>query len=959
LFEFLTTLFDTSDFPPRWTCGNWSSPHGWLHILSDLAIFGAYAAIPIVLASFALRRKDIPFLPIFWLFAGFILSCGTGHLIEATIFWHPWYRVSGVVKMITALTSWGTVFALIRVTPAALALPGLARVNRELQQEIQSRQAAQEQLQQARDQLELRVYERTTQLETANQVLQKEVTERKLAGELFRSVLESAPDAMVLENEQGRILLVNAQTEKLFGYTKAELTDQPVELLIPGRCRPNHPGHRSAYAAKPHMRPTGAGLELYGRRADGSEFPVEINVSQLETPKGPLIQSAISDVTDRKNANEELKRAKLAAEAANRAKSEFLANMSHEIRTPMNGVLGMLDLTLRAGLNPRQHEFLSLAKSSAETLLRLLNDILDFSKIEAGRLELESAPFNLPETLGDTMSTLALQAHEKGLELTLAIAPEVPDVLVGDSGRLCQVLVNLVGNAVKFTAQGEIAVGVERESLDETGVSLQIAVRDTGIGIAPEKLGPIFAPFTQADTSTTRKYGGTGLGLSICGHLARAMGGRIWVESQPGEGSTFYFTARFGVHDGAVIRPSPQLLALEGLPILVVDDNATNRRILDELLTHWGMKPTVVEGGRAALAAIKQASDSGEPYPLVLLDAMMPEMDGFEVAEQIQRDPVPAGTAVMMLSSADGQGDAERCRTLGIADYLRKPVKPSELFDSILTVLGVAPMARVKPSVPLPAALPQPSRLLRVLLAEDNPVNQRLAVTLLEERGHTVVVAGDGREALDILDRESFDLILMDVQMPRMDGFQATAAIRAAEDGSRRRIPIVALTAHAMMGDQERCLAAGMDGYISKPIRAEHFLTAVEEQHFTADRPEPEGGREARPGVAEAVFDLPEALARVRGKRALLRKMADLFLADCPGLLTQIRTALAADDQPALEWAAHRIKGSAANLSAQRVARVSGRLEEIARLGHLAEAGATCAELEDEIVHLEHDLGVL
>jgi len=338
---------------------------------------------------------------------------------------------------------------------------------------------------------------------------------------------------------------------------------------------------------------------------------------------------------------------------------------------------------------------------------------------------------------------------------------------------------------------------------------------------------------------------------------------------------------------------------------------------------------------------------------------MMPEMDGFEVAEQIQQAPELAGTAVMMLSSADSQGDAKRCRTLGIAAYLRKPVKASELFDSILAVLGVAPMARAEPSAPVPADLTKPSRLLRVLLAEDNPVNQRLAVTLLEERGHTIVVASDGREALNILDRQSFDLILMDVQMPRMDGFQTTAAIRAAEDGSGRRIPIFALTAHAMKGDQERCLAAGMDGYIPKPIRAEQFLAVVEGRNFAADRPELEGAREARPGVAADVFDLQEALARTRGKRALLRKMADLFLADCPGLLTQIRTALAADDQPTLERAAHRIKGAAANLSAQRVARVGGRLEEIARLGHLAEAGATCAELEDEIVHLEHALGVL
>ncbi len=405
----------------------------------------------------------------------------------------------------------------------------------------------------------------------------------------------------------------------------------------------------------------------------------------------------------------ELVQAKGAAEAANRAKSEFLANMSHEIRTPMNGVMGMIDLALRSSLKPRQHELLSLAKSSAESLLGLLNDILDFSKIEAGRLELESAPFNLPETLGDTIKVLGSRAHEKGLELTLAIAPEIPEVLVGDSGRLCQALINLVGNALKFTTRGEIAVRVERESHSESEISIRIAVRDTGIGIAHEKLAEIFAPFTQADTSTTRLYGGTGLGLAICTHLTKAMGGRIWVESQPGQGSTFSFTARFGVPDGDEDRPAPRHQALQGLPILVVDDNATNRMILEELLTRWGMKPALVEGGRAALEAINRAGDVGEPYPLVLLDVMMPEMDGFSVAEQIRRDPELAGTAIIILSSADRPDDPELSRTLGIAAYLRKPVKASDLLDSIGAVVGIAPTTRVAPPrrCPLPCLDPR------------------------------------------------------------------------------------------------------------------------------------------------------------------------------------------------------------------------------------------------------------
>ncbi len=777
------------------------------------------------------------------------------------------------------------------------------------------------------------------------------------AEERMRSVLDHVVDGIITVDERGTIESFNPAAEKIFGYRASEVVGRDMKLLMPEPGRSRHDEHFANDLAI--GQPRAFSREVVGLRSDGSTFPMELSISGFHLNGQRIFTGIVRDITDRKRSECALRIAVEKAEEANRSKSEFLANMSHEIRTPMNGILGMLDLALRSGLKPRQNELISLANSSAETLLRLLNDILDFSKVEAGHLELESVPFNLPETLGDAIQPMALRAHAKGLELTLAIAPEVPDVLVGDPGRLCQILLNLVGNAIKFTASGEIAVRVERESQDDAGVILRLAVRDTGIGIEPEKQQQIFAPFTQADSSTTRGYGGTGLGLAICGHLAQAMGGRIGVESQPDLGSTFFVTARFGVSDAGLDRPSPRHRALEGLPILVADDNVTNRHILDELLTHWGMEPTLVEGGPAALEAINRAGDAGEPFPLVLVDAMMREVDGFAIAERIRKTPELAGTAVMMVSSADRQGDAERCRTLGIAAYLRKPVKASELLDSILAVLGVRPMARLEPSAPVPDSLPQPSRPLRILVAEDNPVNLYLAVTLLEDRGHSVVVAFDGFDALDILERESFDLILMDVQMPRMDGFQATAAIRAEERGSGRHIPILALTAHAMKGDQERCLAAGMDGYISKPIRAEPFLAVVEGLNLMADRSEPEADREARSGDAEAVFDMNEALARARGKRALLRKMSELFLADCPGLLTQIRTALAADDHPTLERAAHRIKGSAANLSALRVAGVAGRLEEMARQGHLTGGHAACAELEAEVVHLEHALEVL
>jgi PAS domain S-box-containing protein len=798
--------------------------------------------------------------------------------------------------------------------------------------------------------------------------LARDVTERnrgeearRESEERFRGTFENAAVGIGHVDPGGRWTRVNQRLCDITGYAREELLDKTYQDIT-------HADDLSG-SVEPFARLWRGDLPSYTLekryvRKDGVTIWIETTVSlQRDAGGTPVYTIAIvQDISERKRLAEELRQAKETAEAANRAKDEFLANVSHEIRTPMNAILGMTELVLDAPLPDDQRQSLRTVKSAADNLLGIINDLLDFSKIEAGKLELDVAGFSLRTTVRETLSALAMRAHRKGLELVCSVHAGVPDALVGDAGRLRQVLLNLVGNAIKFTERGEVVVDIDEASEPpaEDQVGLRFAVRDTGIGIPPDKRRTIFRAFEQEDASTTRKYGGTGLGLTIAARLVSLMGGEIAVTSEMGRGSTFSFTARFGrqadqpaAGSDAAAPASP----LYGLRVLIVDDNAANRHLVERWLRGWGMEPVAVGGGLAAMDALWHGVAVGRPYSLLLLDARMPDTDGLTLAAKIRERSELAGSRIVLLTSGDRAGDAARFRELCVDGHLLKPLQQDELLETIYSVMNRPAGAQLPPIRPesppmTPDTSPAPAGAngRRILVAEDSEFNAQLMEKLLVRRGHSVRVVSNGREALALSDAAEFDLLLLDVHMPEMDGFQVIRAIRERERATGSHLPVVALTARSRPEDRARCLAAGMDDFLAKPIQTDQFWATVER---TAGSPGPRPGESSR-----GVIDARVLLAACGGDEAVLKSVGDALRAQLPRELAAVQAAFTRRDGPQLREAAHRLAGMVAAFSTEAGALASD-VEDLAAREQVLEAATPMARLNFLAGELLQSLGEL
>ncbi len=759
---------------------------------------------------------------------------------------------------------------------------------------------------------------------------------------ILNGLLESCNDAVLELSLDGIILRWNQGAEKIYGYRAENTVGSHIGIILP-------PDRQIEFDRCIAMLKNGRDIPPFDtlrRRADGTDISVSVSVSPIRDKDGNL-QGYLSigrDISDRVRAAEALRDALEEAERASRAKSEFLANISHELRTPMNAIIGMTELALDEELSPELRDYLETTRESADLLLTLVNDVLDISKLESGKFVLDEVNFSLRELVDEAVRSISSRAFRKGLEIACRVHANVPDALHGDSLRLRQILTNLVGNAIKFTDEGETVVEVKLDATPGRSCVLQFSVADTGIGISPENQQRIFAPFTQADSSSTRRFAGTGLGLSIATHLINCFRGQFWVESELGVGSTFYFTCKFALADEVVDeRPQqPIVEQLRNMPVLVADDNETSRAILAKLLADWHMTPVVTGDAQTALEKIESSLAAGKPIPLAVIDAIMPERDGFQLVEEIKARTRSGTKTILMLSAADRLAFKERYQDLDFDGVLEKPISQSKLFDAIATAMGVATVDPIRPE-DLKAARP-PERILHVLLAEDTPANRKVVERVLTKRGHNVTSAGNGREAIDQFRQNAYDVILMDVQMPSMDGLQATEAIRACEEEHQasKRIPIIAMTAHAMVGDRHRCLAAGMDDYISKPINIRRLIEIVESFGQKGPRLNPLREKTMNDNLSDTmpayraadagdVMDLERSLRRLDGDHSLLVDLIGFFLEDYPGLLTKMAEAAATDDSPSLQRAAHSMKGLVANFDAHFAKEIAQQIETAAK----------------------------
>jgi PAS domain S-box-containing protein len=751
------------------------------------------------------------------------------------------------------------------------------------------------------------------------------------------ALIASTPVAIAVLDDRRSVRSVNAAFEALFGYAAAEVVGAGIDrLIVPESLRSESSDLEARVRRGEVVR-----VEVERMRKDGGRIQVRLSAAAVKAAADGALVALYEDISDRKAAEAAMREARDLAERVARARSAFLANMSHEIRTPMNAVLGFVELVLDTELAPEQRRALELVRTSSEALLTILNDILDYSKIEAEHLELESIPFDLPKVVHATATLLAVRAREKHLELTVDVPPDVPQMVRGDPTRVRQVLMNLIGNAIKFTEEGEVDVSAGVTQRDGDWAAVQFRVRDTGIGIPEEQLGSIFKEFTQADASMTRRYGGTGLGLAISRRLVALMGGELAVTSKVGSGSEFSFTLRFPLE--ATQAAARATVSLGGRRLLVVDDNETNRRIVRDMLGAEGMAVHEAPRADAGLEALRRAARARTPYDLAILDAQMPDQDGFELATAIRADRALKETRLLILTSAGQRGDGERCRQLGIQAYLTKPIARADLVEAVGTVLAGTASAPGEVDLVTRHSIAESRHALRILLAEDNPVNQQVATAMLLKRGHQVDVVGNGREAVDAVSKEGYDVVLMDIQMPEMDGFEATEKIRALPQG--RALPIIALTAHALSGERERCLARGMTGYLAKPFKAHDLFTAVE-------------GRGAQPADAGAAPAPAVDLAAFRrtmeeaGAAEAVDGILETFVATLPQRLEALVAAASGSDAEPLQRAAHAFKSAAGTIGAGHLAAL---LEETER----AAQGGDVAGARDKLEHVRGEAQVV